>query len=338
MVPNEIGAAIKGPMNGMKRATSSVPAATTTAVGNALRKFMRPSLVTKLLMWPQTKITSQSIPHVNDEELIQCKQQFAKGGLKALDLFLQNKAEEWKKVPLDVAIIGRSGVGKSSFINAIRGVTSKDDHFAKVASYKQCTMEPHPYPHPKNPLLIFWDLPGVGTKEFNKKNYLQKIDFGKYDFFLILAKERFTDDEIWLAEVITREKKQFFFVRTHIDEDITKNKKNYPENHREETVLVEVRDDIKDNLGDLYREEGIFLINNNNRLMYDFERLDLRLMEEYPDRKREAYILSSSVVSERIVKKKAEILRYNIWEGSLASGLVAAAPVPGVSIAAIRGY
>jgi len=51
------------------------------------------------------------------EELIEA---FKSGSVEAGRTLLERKRDEWKQIPLNMAVIGRSGVGKSSFINAIR--------------------------------------------------------------------------------------------------------------------------------------------------------------------------------------------------------------------------
>ena len=40
--------------------------------------------------------------------------------------------------------------------------------------------------------LKIWDLPGVGTPNYPRSCYLEKIHFTRYDFFLILSRTRFT--------------------------------------------------------------------------------------------------------------------------------------------------
>jgi len=57
---------------------------------------------------------------ISRNDIEACKREFKCGGVEGCRKFLEGKQEEWKNIPLDVAVIGNSGVGKSSFINAIR--------------------------------------------------------------------------------------------------------------------------------------------------------------------------------------------------------------------------
>ena len=116
----------------------------------------------------------------------------------------------WKDIPFNIAIVGSSGSGKSSFINAIRNITADDEGGAAV-DVNECTKEPTPYCHPTNGNLKLWDLPGVGTPNFPKDSeYLENVKFNRYDFFLIFSSTRFTEDDNWLAEQIQSKNKIFF--------------------------------------------------------------------------------------------------------------------------------
>lgn len=100
-----------------------------------------------------------------------------------------------------------SGVGKSTFINCFRNVQAEDEGAARVGVV-ETTNEPKAYEHPDFANLKVWDLPGrdiplfettcrriilgVGTPNYPRSEYLQKIQFERYDFFLILCRTRFT--------------------------------------------------------------------------------------------------------------------------------------------------
>ena len=116
-------------------------------------------------------------------------------------------------------ILDCSGVGKSTFINCFRGLTAHDEGAAAVGLV-ETTNEPTPYEHPDFSHLKIWDLPGtvstfvelhipfavagVGTPNYPQSCYLEKVQFQRYDFFLIICRTRFTGIVIFvLAETIT---------------------------------------------------------------------------------------------------------------------------------------
>ncbi len=45
---------------------------------------------------------------------------FVGSGIVGVQRSMKQKLDRWKEVKIDLAILGESGVGKSSFINAIR--------------------------------------------------------------------------------------------------------------------------------------------------------------------------------------------------------------------------
>lgn len=92
--------------------------------------------------------------------------------------------------PLNVAVIGESGTGKSSFINVFRGVGHEDETAAPIGVV-ETTMRRTPYRHPNIPNVVIWDLPGIGTTNFPPKDYLEKMKFCEYDFFIIISATRF---------------------------------------------------------------------------------------------------------------------------------------------------
>jgi len=161
-------------------------------------------------------------------------------GMEGCRRDLKSKRDEWKDVPLNVAVIGVSGVGVSSFINAIRGLTADDEGAAPVG-VRETTNEARSYQHPDNPKLTFWDLSTGGTNLFPRHSYLSKIEVDRYDFFLLITGTRFTEDDTWLGREFRQRNKKFFFVRTKIGLDISNNQRSHPRTHNEEALLEKIR-------------------------------------------------------------------------------------------------
>ncbi|XP_035767922.1 interferon-inducible GTPase 1-like [Neolamprologus brichardi] len=166
--------------------------------------------------------------------------------IKALQLHDKPSAVGMVKEPLgmdditlNIAITGESGSGKSTFVNAFRGV-SDDDEGAAPTGVTECTMEVKEYSHPNYPNVKFWDLPGVGTPNFPSDTYLERIGFEKFDFFIIIAAARFKENDVKLAQEIQRMEKKFYFVRSKIDDDI--NAERRKRDFSEERTLTKIRD------------------------------------------------------------------------------------------------
>ena len=257
---------------------------------------------------------------------------YAAEGLDGCRRLLEKKRDEWKNNPLNVAVIGNSGVGKSSFINAIRGLSAGDEGAAAVG-VTQTTMEPRSYPHPDNPMLKFWDLPGVGTDEFPRASYLNEIDVNRYDFFLLLCARRFTENDTWLCKEFQKRNKKYFFVRTMIEVDISNNEKDCPKTHNAEDVVKKIRQTTEEILR---KHEGedvpLFLIDNYKLDKFDFEKLTLKLIRNFLDLKRSSLILSLQSISVQMIQLKMAELRPRAWKMATRSATVEMIPIPGVSV------
>lgn len=72
---------------------------------------------------------------------------------------LQSALEEYKKIPLNICVIGQPGVGKSSFINAIRNIDRKDPDAAPTDTIEM-TLKVTPYEAVNNRHVQYWDVPG----------------------------------------------------------------------------------------------------------------------------------------------------------------------------------
>ncbi|XP_013388685.1 interferon-inducible GTPase 1 [Lingula anatina] len=253
-----------------------------------------------------------------------------KGFTEATFKWMRDSMDHWKKTDLHVAMIGESGAGKSAFINAALDLDETDPRAAKVGVV-ETTREPAPYKLPDKPLTL-WDLPGVGTASFPKETYLRQIKFRRYEFFIIVSSTRFSENDLWLAKAIQQENKKFYFVRSKIDIDIYNSRRQRVPS---EEVLRQVYENCHETLSrGGFANVPVFLISNYDPNDWDFQKLMRQLINDVPEKKREALVLSIAATGEEAIRAKREALESRIW---VASGLASAGvlvPVPGTSIAA----
>ena len=87
---------------------------------------------------------------------------------------IEKKLNEYKEKKLNIAVIGDAGCGKSTLINALRGLFPTDTDAAEI-DVKECTKEPKPFKFPGNEKCQLWDMPGVNTPNFPLDTYLDDI-------------------------------------------------------------------------------------------------------------------------------------------------------------------
>ena len=117
----------------------------------------------------------------------------------------REKVKQFEQTEVKCGIIGPSGSGKSSLINAIAG--------EKVArlGVVETTNEPQKISHKG---LIFVDLPGCGTKKWPKASYMKRLDLLTYDCFLLVTADRFTENDIFLFRELSKRSKPCFEMNT----------------------------------------------------------------------------------------------------------------------------
>jgi len=246
----------------------------------------------------------------------------------------ERSRDDWKKISMNIAVIGESGVGKSSFINAIRRRTADDKGAAEIGA-TETTKEIRSYSHPGNKMLLFWDLPGVGTDHYPRKTYLADIKVDRYDFFLLIIAVRCTENDTWLRNELRKRQKKYFFIRTKIGIDVGNDWKAHRKTHNEKALIEKIRQDMAEHLRTKEREEvPIFLIDSHELKKFDFEKLEQQLIEHFSKQKKPALILSLHATSKEMIKLKVAELRSRIFWSAALSAAGSAIPIPGLSIVA----
>ncbi|XP_075695131.1 interferon-inducible GTPase 5-like [Rhinoderma darwinii] len=244
---------------------------------------------------------------------------------------IKSYLEDLENAPLNIAVTGESGTGKSTFVNTFLELSDKD---AAKTGVVETTMRPTAYSHPKYKNVKYWDLPGIGTLNFKAKDYLRKVGFANYDFFIIIASDRFRECNIQLAQAIQGMQKKFYFVRSKIGQDMYSCQRQRGKSFREETILEEIRE----NCLKCFKEGNInnpkvFLLDCLEKGKYDYDDLQETVEKELPAQKRHVFLLSLPNISLSVLEKKRETLRQQIWRKAALSCAVATIPIPGLGIA-----
>ena len=150
-------------------------------------------------------------------------------------------AKIWKhlkkqnNIQLNIGITGESGSGKSSFVNAFRGIDGRHESAAPTGCV-ETTTDIKPYSHPNYPNVTLWDLPGVGTTKFPAEKYLKLTGFETFDFFIIISDTRFRENDVKLMKEIQKMGKNFYFVRSKIDNDLRAEERSQRNFNRQKTL------------------------------------------------------------------------------------------------------
>ncbi|KAI2667143.1 Interferon-inducible GTPase 5 [Labeo rohita] len=267
---------------------------------------------------------------ITQEDLEGIKESISTQDLPTAVNTIKEVLEKQDLVELNIGVTGESGSGKSTFVNAFRGLGDEEEGSAKTGPV-ETTMEPEVYPHPKYKTVKVWDLPGIGTPNFKADEYLKLVAFERYDFFIIIASDRFRECHIQLAEEIMRMGKKFYFVRSKIDSSIAaeKRKKSFDQ----KKTLDIIREDCENGLRKIGIEDPVvFLISNFELGKYDLNQLQERMERELPEHKRNVLMLALPNITLEINEKKKKVLQENIGKVALLSALVATVPIPGLSV------
>ncbi|KAK0134121.1 Interferon-inducible GTPase 5 [Merluccius polli] len=236
--------------------------------------------------------------------------------------------EDINNIQLNIAVTGESGCGK--------GIDNKDKRAAPTG-VTETTIEPESFPDPRCPNVLIWDLPGIGTTKFPADQYLEHVGFEKFDFFIIVSADRFTENDAKLAQEIKKMGKKFYFIRPKIDDNLRaaeRSQRTYDEGE----TLQKIRENCIQGLKDQgVTSPQVFLVSLLDLHKYDFPILLVTIEREMPSLKRDVLILALPNVCRSVIHKKKEVFSSRIMYYALLSAGATAIPVPGLSIAANVG-
>ena len=231
----------------------------------------------------------------------------------------------WRNEPVKLAVTGKSGVGKSSFINAIRNLKPGDAGFATTSCSGNTTEKATVYEYPGNPKITLHDLPGFGTIKLHTNEYEKTMKLYKYDYILIFV-GNIEENDLEIAKKLREMEKPFCFVRSKIDLDIL-NAKN--DGELEKDAVEKIISKSLDNLECAgFIEAKFFVISNHNRNIYQFNHLVSYIQRNLPALKYDVVVFSLlGEFTDDIINNKYLLLKDRLLKVSVASVGLDTAPI-----------
>ncbi|KAK7451783.1 hypothetical protein VKT23_012462 [Stygiomarasmius scandens] len=118
-----------------------------------------------------------------------------------------------------LAVAGGSGSGKSSLINAFRGVRNGSENDAAATGITETTSTIGRYPDPNYPEFpfVWYDVPGAGTLKVQGWEYFNQQGLFVFDAIIIVWNSRFTEIDLSILHNCARFRIPTFIVRSQSD-------------------------------------------------------------------------------------------------------------------------
>ncbi|XP_043541404.1 interferon-inducible GTPase 5-like [Chiloscyllium plagiosum] len=236
----------------------------------------------------------------------------------ALNTFVQTvqkQLEKFEWVVLQIAVTGEPTSGTSSFINSLRCVP--DNEMGAAPTGVSVTV-PTVYKFPNNNTLEIWQLPGTGAPGFQAAKYLKRVNFDQYDLLLILSADRFTENNLSLAEAVRKREKKVYFVCTETDSDP-------PGAEQHKATLSDP------NLTQKVEPPNVYRVSGWKLEKYDFGNLLLTLAGDLSGVKKRAFLFAVPSVTAEIIEQKKVLMMNEIQKLALKSAVAAVLSIPGLS-------
>lgn len=230
---------------------------------------------------------------------------------------LEATKQKFEQATVRLGVIGQSGSGKSSLINAIVG-----QPVAAVGALIETTQEPQEVPLDG---LIFVDLPGCGTPTWPQESYVQRLRLlDSYDGFILVTAHRLTEcDAMLFQELSRRAKKPCFVVRSHFDRAVAA----HAESEARAVIATHTRRQLQAD-----PDLPIYMVCSVGSQHYDLEKLILDIRRSLPEWKQIRFIMAAHAYGEETLRQKREAAKkvVGVYAGLAAAN--ALNPIPGLDV------
>lgn len=185
------------------------------------------------------------------------------------------KKVQYKEGLFHFAVAGVAGGGKSSLVNAIRGILNRDPGAAATGVVETTTtIGRYPDPNSQNP-FVWYDVPGAGTLTTSDWVYFNQQGLYVFDCIIVLWDNRFTMTDIAILTNCRRFKIPTYIVRSkadvHIrnlmkdmgyDSETKTNKRTHLASARAK-YIADTRESVRQNLREVsLPDQRVYIISN----------------------------------------------------------------------------
>ncbi|VDI62812.1 Hypothetical predicted protein, partial [Mytilus galloprovincialis] len=249
-------------------------------------------------------------------------------GIVKTTLYVRKKLNEVKTGIIKFAVIGRSGVGKSSLIKLMLDLQKGSDNYAETGS-GDTTKKMTEYKHPKNKNITFSDMPGFGTIQMPTEKFTSEFgpQLHTFDFFFIFLDTVIMEGDLWLVKHLQGYGTPYCLVRSKIDEDVKK-----------ERTIEDIRQKLELSMeaNDSVKGSDLFLISNELPYCHtgDFRKLLAYISKHLPEAKAESLAFFLPFLTPEVIEEKFKSLQSRIKYVAMGAGCISAIPIPLVDIPA----
>lgn len=252
--------------------------------------------------------------------------QLKRDGIIETTSYIRQKLNEVEMRILKCAVIGRSAVGKSSFINMMLDLQPGNKCYAETGA-GDTTKNMYAYKHPKNENITFWDMPGFGTMEMTLETFSSKFGFelNTFDYFFIFIDSVIMEGDLWLVDKIKGFGTPYCFMRSKLDADLEKGRTKEEIRQKLETSMQR---------NDKVKGSALFLISTEKSYLHtgDFRQLFSHIIKHIQLAKAESLSFFLPILTPEAIEEKFQSLQKRIKYIALSAGAISAIPVPFLDI------